>query len=118
MWHTVPGQSCFKDDIQSIILYESNGNVKRISLNLLFCYIARRDVPQDCTGYYERGNRSSGVHEISPDGINLITVYCDLAESPTDRSEGGGWLVFQRRVDASVDFYRFVQYVFFKQRVD
>ncbi|CAG2221988.1 Fibrinogen-like protein 1-like protein,Techylectin-5B,Ficolin-1-A,Fibrinogen C domain-containing protein 1-A,Fibrinogen C domain-containing protein 1,Fibrinogen C domain-containing protein 1-B,Angiopoietin-2,Fibroleukin,Fibrinogen-like protein 1,Ficolin-2,Ficolin-1,Angiopoietin-related protein 7,Techylectin-5A,Angiopoietin-4,Ryncolin-4 [Mytilus edulis] len=43
----------------------------------------------------------SGVFEIHPDDTNKIDVYCDMDNN------GGGWTIVQRRVDSSVDFYRF-----------
>ena len=40
------------------------------------------------------------MYKIDPDGLGEFDVFCDHATA------GGGWTVFQKRQDGSVDFWR------------
>ena len=55
---------------------------------------------ENCAELYKSGEKISGVYTIDPDGSGAFDVFCD------QKTAGGGWTVFQKRLDGSVDFYR------------
>lgn len=54
----------------------------------------------DCLDLLHRGFSSTGVYDIDPDGKGAFQVLCD------QETNGGGWIVFQKRFNGTVDFER------------
>lgn len=55
---------------------------------------------RDCVDLLEKGFKQDGVYLINPDNNGSFYVFCDQT------TNGGGWVVFQKRFNGSEDFFR------------
>ncbi|PFX17173.1 Fibrinogen C domain-containing protein 1 [Stylophora pistillata] len=53
-----------------------------------------------CAEIYNEGEKRDGIYTLKPDNLTAFDVFCDQTTA------GGGWTVFQKRLNGSVDFYR------------
>ncbi|XP_030608067.1 tenascin-N isoform X2 [Archocentrus centrarchus] len=93
--------------IVTIIAYR--GNMRSKVVETIFKTVGvLYPFPMDCVQIMKNGNKENGVYTvyINSDRSTPIEVYCDMD------TDGGGWLVLQRRNTGKLDFMkRWKQYI-------
>lgn len=65
-----------------------------------YCGCQNLQPKRDCLEYYQYGIKINGIYKVHQNILKIIQVFCDQT------TDGGGWTIFKRRTDRSVNLFR------------